>query len=183
MSYTLPASGLESDPQRAGPGRAAGEIAAARQTHLRIAWRRFRRHHVALAGLLILSVLTLGSIFAPLLTPYGVDQQDLFDQLAPPNAHHLLGTDNLGQDVWTRLLYGGRLSLSIGILAALLSTVIGVVVGAVAGFYGRVADLILMRIVDILLAVFPGAVLTIAILAVTFLGDGLRDALDPRTLR
>src|SRR5689334_18590862 len=136
MNDALPAGDLHTDPQLAGPMPPTDVAASRGQSHLHIAWQRFRRHRVALAGLFILTILSLASIFAPLLTPYGPSQQDLFDQLAPPNAHHLLGTDNLGQDVWTRLLYGGRMSLSIGLLSALLSTVIGVIIGALAGFYG-----------------------------------------------
>jgi peptide/nickel transport system permease protein len=165
MNDAAPANTFQTDPRLAGPIPPIDETVTTPQSHLRIAWRRFRHHRVALAGLLILAILALASIFAPLLTPYGVNQQDLFDQLAPPNAHHLLGTDNLGQDVWTRMLYGGRLSLSIGVLAALISTCIGVLVGAVAGFYGKIADAVLMRLVDLLLA-FPAIFLLLILFSI-----------------
>jgi peptide/nickel transport system permease protein len=141
------------------------ETMAAPQSHYRIAWRRFRHHRLALVGLIILGLLAFGAIFAPWLTRYGVDEQDLFNQLAPPSAQHLLGTDTLGQDVWTRLLYSGRLSLSIGILAAATSTLIGVVVGAVAGYYGGLVDAILMRLVDLLLA-FPAFFLLLILFSI-----------------
>jgi peptide/nickel transport system permease protein len=165
MNDTIPAGFPQTDPRLAGPLRPIDETMSVPRSHLRIAWQRFRHHKVALAGLLLFALLALGSIFAPLLTPYAVDQQDLFDQLAPPNAHHLLGTDTLGQDVWTRLLYGGRTSLSIGILSALLSTVIGVIVGAVSGFYGRWIDAVLMRAVDLLLA-FPAIFLLLILFSI-----------------
>lgn len=165
MNDALPAGDLQTDPRLAGPMPPRDETVAAPQSHLRIAWRRFRHHRVALAGLLILGALALASILAPYLTPYGIDQQDLFDQLAPPNSRHLLGTDNLGQDVYTRLLYGGRMSLAIGILSALISTSIGVMVGAVAGFYGRIVDMVLMRTVDLLLA-FPAIFLLLILFSI-----------------
>ena len=123
-------------------------------SHARRAWRRFRRHHLALLGLALLGLLVLSAVFAPALTAYGVDDQDLFNQLQPPSSAHPLGTDDLGRDVLTRLLYGGRISLAVGVLAALLSTLIGVVVGALAGYYGGTVDRVLMRVVDLLLA-FP----------------------------
>lgn len=135
------------------------------RSHLRIAWQRFKRHHVAILGLIILVLIALASIFAPLLAPYGVNQQDLFAQLQPPSDTHVLGTDNLGRDVLTRLLYGGRISLSIGIVAALISTVIGVIVGAVAGFFGGIVDNVLMRLVDLLLA-FPAIFLLLILFSI-----------------
>jgi peptide/nickel transport system permease protein len=165
MNDAAPAGEVHTDTRLAGPIPPVDETVATPQTHLRIAWRRFRHHRVALAGLLILAVLSLASALAPLLTPYGVNQQDLFDQLAGPSAQHLLGTDNLGQDVWTRMLYGGRLSLSIGVLAALLSTAIGVGVGAIAGYYGGVVDAVLMRLVDLLLA-FPAIFLLLILFSI-----------------
>ncbi len=141
------------------------ETVATPQSHLRIAWQRFRKHHVAILGLVILGVLGLAAIFAPLIAPYGVDTQDLFAQLAPPSSAHFMGTDDLGRDVLTRLLYGGRISLSIGFLAALISMVIGVAVGAVAGFFGGFIDNVLMRIVDLLLA-FPAIFLLLILFSV-----------------
>jgi len=146
-------------------GLPVDETVAAPRSHLRIAIRRFTQHRVAMLGLVILAIMILASIFAPLLAPYGVNQQDLFAQLQPPSAHHLLGTDDLGQDVLTRLLYGGRISLSIGIIAALISMVIGVVVGALAGYFGGILDNVLMRFVDLLLA-FPAIFLLLIIFSI-----------------
>nr|PZN60158.1 MAG: peptide ABC transporter permease [Sphaerobacter thermophilus] len=130
------------DPARAG------------RSHARIAWERFRRHRLAMIGLVILGVLTLLAVLAPVIAPYGPDEQDLFSITTPPSREHWLGTDELGRDVLTRVMYGGRVSLSVGLAAALISTLIGVVVGAVAGFYGRWVDAALMRFIDLMLA-FP----------------------------
>jgi peptide/nickel transport system permease protein len=144
---------------------AFAEVALSSRSHARIAWLRFRRHRLALIGLLVLAVMVLSAIFAPLLSRYGVDEQDLFNQLQPPSSEHPLGTDDLGRDELTRLLYGGRVSLTVGLLAALLSTTIGVVVGALAGYYGGMIDGVLMRLVDLLLA-FPAIFLLLILFSV-----------------
>jgi len=130
------------------------EHVSAGRSHARIAWERFRRHRLAMVGLLILGVLTLLAVLAPVIAPYGPDEQDLFSITTPPSRAHWLGTDELGRDVLTRVMYGGRVSLSVGLAAALISSLIGVVVGAVAGFYGRWIDAALMRFIDLMLA-FP----------------------------
>jgi peptide/nickel transport system permease protein len=165
MNDLVPAGDLHTNPALAGSIPPIDTTVAEPQGHLRIAWRRFRHHRVAMAGLVILAILGGASIFAPLLTRYGVNQQDLFLMTAPPSSSHFLGTDSLGQDVWTRILYGGRTSLSIGILSALLSVVIGVIVGALSGFYGGWIDAILMRFVDLLLA-FPAIFLLLILFSI-----------------
>lgn len=116
--------------------------------------RRFVRHTLAVIGIVVFTLIALAAIFAPLLTPYDPAEQDLFNIAQPPSAEHLLGTDELGRDLWTRVLYGGRVSLTVGIAAALISTVMGVAAGAAAGYYGGTIDNVLMRLVDLLLA-FP----------------------------
>lgn len=118
-------------------------------------WRRFRGHKPAMAGLIILVVLVLSSAFAPLLTPYEPDQINLDNQLDLPSWQHPMGTDELGRDLLTRLLYGGRVSLTIGVMAMAAATTFGVLVGALAGFYGGWVDNVLMRFADIFLC-FPG---------------------------
>lgn len=120
----------------------------------RLIARRYLRHKLAVIGTAILIVIALSAILAPLLTPYDPSQPDLFNILQPPSAAHPLGTDELGRDVLARLLYGGRVSLTVGVLAALISTAIGVAVGAAAGYHGGWVDNALMRLIDILLA-FP----------------------------
>ena len=130
----------------------------------RVAWRRFRRHKLALVSVVVLVLMGLAALFAPMLTPYGMDDQDLFNQNAPPSSEHWLGTDELGRDVLGRLLYGGRVSLSVGLFAAVISTTIGVAVGAVAGYFGGAIDNVLMRLVDLLLA-FPAIFLLLILFA------------------
>lgn len=130
-----------------------------------LAWRRFRRSKLAMAGLLIVLVLAFTAIFAELIAPYGQNEIDLFNISAPPSRAHLMGTDPLGRDVLSRLIYGGRLSLWIGVSAAVVSTVVGVAAGAAAGYYGGWLDSILMRFVDLMLA-FPSIFLLLIIAAI-----------------
>jgi len=116
-------------------------------------WRRFRRHRLALIGGLAALALTLAAAAAPLLAPYPPDRIDLAGRWTPPSRAHLLGADELGRDVLSRLLYAGRVSLTVGYVVAVNVAVIGMVVGAAAGFYGRAIDTVLMRLVDVLLSV------------------------------
>ncbi|MFC1466894.1 MAG: ABC transporter permease [Candidatus Brachytrichaceae bacterium NZ_4S206] len=127
-------------------------------------WRRFIAHRLAVAGAILLGAFVLLATFAPLLSPYSPSEPDLFNQLAPPSLQHPLGTDPLGRDVLTRLLYGGRVSLAVGVLSSLISVVIGVAVGAIAGYYGGRVDDALMRLVDLLLA-FPAIFLLLILFA------------------
>ncbi|MBN1582154.1 MAG: ABC transporter permease [Anaerolineae bacterium] len=117
-------------------------------------WRAFRRHKPAMIGSTIILIFIFSAIFAPLLTRYNPEKTDLDRMLRPPSAQHLMGTDELGRDLLTRLLYGGRISLSIGVMAMTLSIVLGTLIGGLAGFYGSWIDNILMRFVDMMLA-FP----------------------------
>jgi peptide/nickel transport system permease protein len=119
-----------------------------------IALARFRKSKLALFGLVLIVLMVLGAIFANVIAPYGENEIDLFDITANPSAEHWLGTDELGRDELSRLLYGARLSLFIGVGTAVLATVIGIAVGAVAGYYGGYVDAALMRFVDVILA-FP----------------------------
>ena len=119
-----------------------------------IAVRRFRGSKLALFGLLLIALITLGTIFAEVIAPYGENEIDLFNITAQPSEAHVLGTDELGRDELSRLLYGGRISLSVGIGAALISTLLGIIVGAIAGYFGGWLDTVLMRFIDLMLA-FP----------------------------
>lgn len=123
-------------------------------SHARMAWQRFRRHRLAMSGVGIIVVLTFLAVAAPVIAPYGPDEQDLFNITMPPSRDHWLGTDELGRDVLTRIMYGGRVSLAVGLVAALISGVLGVLVGAAAGFYGGWVDAALMRFIDLMLS-FP----------------------------
>ena len=111
--------------------------------------KRLKRNKFAMAGLVIIILLILVAIFADVLAPYGYAEQDLKNTFASPSAGHLCGTDKLGRDVFSRLIYGARESLMIGFLSVLLAASIGMVLGALAGFYGGVVDNLLMRFLDI----------------------------------
>ncbi len=129
-----------------------------------IAWRRFRKNKLAMFGLIVIVLLIIASAGAPLFTDYGRDDIDLYSIEAQPDSAHLLGTDELGRDVLTRLLFGGRVSLSVGLLASLFEIIIGVGLGAIAGFYGGKVDSIIMRITDVIMC-FPFFVVAIALAA------------------
>lgn len=131
---------------------------------MKIALARLRQSPLALGGGAVLAIIVLAALFAPYLTAYGQNQIDLFNINVSPSGDHPLGTDGLGRDVLTRLLYGGRLSLLIGVAAALLTIAIGIVVGAIAGYYGGWIDNLLMRFVDLMLA-FPALFLLLIIAA------------------
>jgi|UniRef100_A0A7C5AKH9 peptide/nickel transport system permease protein len=127
-------------------------------------WARFRRNKMAMSGLLLVGGMFLVSFFAPWLAPYDPSQIDLKEALLPPSAKHWLGTDPLGRDVLSRIIYGSQVSLKVGFVAVGLATLIGLVVGAVAGYYGGWVDLVLMRFVDLMLC-FPSFFLILAVIA------------------
>ena len=132
--------------------------------------RMIRANKLSLVSLIVIFLLILFSILAPWLTPYGEADMDPMHRLSPPSAEHLLGTDEGGRDVLTRLLYGSRVSLMVGIVPTLLSMVIGAVLGVTAGYLGGAVDSIIMRLADIVLA-FPSMLLAMVIMYT--LGDGL----------
>ena len=126
-------------------------------------FRRFLRHRMAILGLFFLSVLTLSAIFAPLLAPYSPNAIHLSQQLLPPSQAHWLGTDSLGRDEFTRLLYGGQVSLMVGFFTMLVATTLGTFVGSVAGYFGGWTDVLLMRFVDYVLS-FPAIFLLLILI-------------------
>ncbi len=128
-------------------------------------WPRFRRHRLALLGLAMLLLLTVGAVGAPLLADQGPYAVDLRFYRAPPSAAHYLGTDSSGRDVWSRLLYAGRVSLSVGLVAVSIYTAIGIVLGAISGFYGRWVDSVCMRLADIVLS-FPSLIIIITVVSI-----------------
>jgi oligopeptide transport system permease protein len=128
-------------------------------------WRRLRRNRMAIAGLVIMLVLTIISLAAPLLTPYSYDHINLELGATPPSTAHWLGTDTHGRDLLTRILYGGRVSLAVGLCATVVSLLIGVTYGAVSGYTGRKTDEVMMRIVDILYSL-PFTVFVIILMVV-----------------
>lgn len=120
-------------------------------------------------GAILFAILVIMSAFAPLFTHYGVNEMDLNAMFATPSLAHLFGTDQMGRDIFTRILYGGRYSLSLGILAALFGAMVGVVIGSIAGFFGGKVEMIIMRLLDVWSAL-PGILLCILISAA--LGSG-----------
>jgi peptide/nickel transport system permease protein len=128
-------------------------------------WARFRGNRMAMAGLVLVGGLFAVSLAAPWLAPYDPNFIDLKAVLMPPSAAHLLGTDPLGRDVLSRIIYGSRVSLKVGFVAVGLATLIGLLVGSLAGFYGGWVDQVLMRLVDLMLC-FPTFFLILAVIAV-----------------
>jgi oligopeptide transport system permease protein len=114
------------------------------------AWRRLLKNRMAVVGGIITVFITIIAVLTPWIAPYGFEDTHLADGNLPPNAHYLLGTDNLGRDLLTRIMYGGRISLMVGLVATLVSIIIGVSYGAFSGFRGGKTDSVMMRIVDIL---------------------------------
>ena len=131
------------------------------------AWQRFRRHRLALAGAVTIIILLLGSVLGPYLLPFDDTYIDITSRFAAPlSGAHILGTDELGRDVLARLMMGGRVSLSIGVVAMVIAMAVGILVGTFAGFYGGVLGAVLMRLVDAVLC-FPAIFLLLALASLT----------------
>ena len=140
------------------------------QRPIAVTWRRLKKNKLATLGLIVILIMIFLAIIAPEIMPYKIDALDLKNKLQGPSSTHWLGTDELGRDILSRLLYGSRFSLEIGIIGVLVSAGGGIVIGAIAGYFGGTTDNIVMRIMDVLQAM-PGIVLAIAISAT--LGPGL----------
>ena len=139
-----------------------------------LAWLRIRRNRLAMAGLVIVALLLIAAAFAPWIAPHDPYVQDLSRRLLPPGTPgNLLGTDDFGRDILSRILYGSRITLYIVALVAVTAPVLGLLVGTVAGYFGGWVDAVLMRITDIFLA-FPRLILALALVAV--LGPGVENA-------
>ncbi len=212
---------------------AAPELRGVARSQWRLAFERFSAHRPALAGVIVLTALSVLCATASLISPYDPDKTQLLAIYEPPSLAHPFGTDDLGRDLATRILYGGRVSLTIGLLAVTVAITMGTLVGVAAGYYGGWIDSLLMRFVDalysfprlfllILFGVFfkgmtVGVIILVLgllswlttsrlvratflsikqrefveaarsvgardrrIISINFIGDGLRDALDPR---
>lgn len=136
------------------------------QTPFRTGLKKFFRNKLSVVSSIMLVLLIAFSIFGPMLTGLDPEALDLMHMLDGPSEAHLLGTDELGRDILTRLAYGGRVSISVGICATLFKLIIGVLLGCIAGLYGGVAESIIMRIVDIIMC-FPFFVIALSIAAIT----------------
>lgn len=155
--------------------RKAGMPAAERASGpWRDAWKAFRRNKTAVVGLSIIILFIIIAIIAPVLSTYDYKEPSLTDRLQAPSAEHWFGTDDLGRDIFTRTLFGARISLWVGFLSVVGSIILGTALGILAGFYGKWWDMLISRLFDILLA-FPSILLAIAIVAI--LGPSLENAL------
>ena len=128
-------------------------------------WRQMRRNRMAMVGMVTLIILVLVAIFAPWIAPYDPNEMDLAKGIEKPSAEHWLGTDELGRDLLSRLIYGSRVSLMVGLIVVGIAGTIGVTLGAISGYVGGLADQIIMRLVDVIYA-FPFLVLAIAVVAI-----------------
>ncbi len=167
MSSEASAVALNSAP------RAARARTREAEGYWRAAWRQLRRHRLALIGLLILVALVLLAAFAPVVSPYDPDRTSLRERFQPPSAAHWMGTDELGRDIYTRLLYGGRVSLSVGLLVAVVSTALGGLVGTASAYFGGRGDEITMRLVDVLRSL-PVLPILIVVAQVMYLKLGVK---------
>lgn len=145
------------------------------------AWRRLRKNKLAMLGLIFLVLLALFAVFVPIFSPHSVTTTDLPHQNQPPSAKHWFGTDEMGRDVFTRTWYGARISLFVGLMAALIDCIVGIIYGGISGYKGGRVDMVMMRIVEvlyglpnllvvILLMVVMGPSLTTIIIALTITG-------------
>lgn len=129
-----------------------------------LAISRLVKNRLAVLGLVILSALVLASTLAPVFTRYGPTAMDTSNRFQPPSAHHLMGTDQFGRDLFSRIVYAGRVSLTVGIISVGLAGFLGTIIGLTSAYYGRWWDLVVSRVMDVLFA-FPPVLLAIAIMA------------------
>ena len=145
-----------------------------KQSPLKEVLIRFSRNRTAMIGMAVILILVLSAIFADLIAPEGIDNQDLNRTFVAPNSAHIMGTDNFGRDIFSRVVHGARTSLQVGFTAVGVGLLGGLIIGSIAGFYGGKLDNILMRGIDILISI-PSILLAIAI--VSALGPGLTNVM------
>lgn len=141
---------------------------------LRTQWRFWSRNRMALAGLVIVLGIVIMAVFAPLIAPYDPYERNIRDRIASPSLEHPMGTDELGRDTFSRVIYGSRVSLTVGLVSVGIATLIGAPLGLIAGYAGGKSDSLIMRLMDAVLS-FPEIVLAIAILAI--LGPSVLNAM------
>ncbi|HCC69499.1 MAG TPA: peptide ABC transporter permease [Nitrospiraceae bacterium] len=137
---------------------------------MKLVWRRFKKNRLAVAGGVVVLMLFIIAIFAPLISPYDPNAIDRRHILEPPSLSHPFGTDELGRDILSRVIWGARISLSVGFVAIGIATIIGIILGAISGYYGGWLDSVIMRFVDIMLSI-PTFFLILAVIA--FLGPSI----------
>jgi peptide/nickel transport system permease protein len=163
----------------ASPIASVGAVAARRRQHVspwREAWRRFRRHKLAVASFAVLVAMVLAVLFGPVIWRVPINEIDFSARLALPSLTHPLGTDDLGQDLLARMLYGGRISLAVGLAAMMVSVIVGTTVGALAGISRGWLDAGLMWVTDLFLALPQ---LPVLLLVIYFFRDGLKEIAGP----
>ncbi|MBI4641925.1 MAG: ABC transporter permease [Candidatus Tectomicrobia bacterium] len=146
------------------------------RTLWRDAWRRYRKHKLAMVGTVVLAIIALGTLVGPLMYTTSINDIDFSVKLKGPSLAHPFGTDDLGQDILARVLYGGRISIAVGIAAMFIAITLGVVVGAIAGYFGRTIDTALMRITDLFISLPQ---LPLLLLIVFLFRDTMRHAFGP----
>lgn len=150
-------------------GKTAPMVRKRKEGQFSLVMKRLCKNRLAMAGLVIISVLFMMALLSPWIMPYEYDEMNMLERFASPSLRHLCGADEMGRDIFSRLLYGGRWSLALGFLATIISTVIGMAIGSIVGYFGGLVDTVIMRLIDILQAI-PGILLAIAISAC--LGSG-----------
>lgn len=156
MSSVSSKNEIKADPQ--------APVAMKKRSQWVTVWKRLKRNKAAMVGLVILIILVFTAIFADVIAPYGYDDQALENRLQTPSSQHIFGTDSFGRDIFSRVVYGSRVSLQVGFIAVGIGAVAGGTLGAIAGFYGDKLDNAIMRAMDILLAI-PSILLAISIVA------------------
>lgn len=139
-----------------------------------ISFRRMRKSRTAIFGIIIIILFTLIALLAPVISPYDPMEQNFIKSFRPPSSEHYLGTDEFGRDVFSRIIYGSRISLQIGFVAVFISLIVGVTVGLIAGYYGGWIDMAVMRVMDLMLS-FPYILLALVIMSI--LGPGIYNAM------
>jgi len=139
-------------------------------------WRRYCRHRLAMGGSVVMLILCLAALIGPVVYPVPIDDIDFAVKLTGPSWAHPFGTDDLGQDLLARILYGGRISMAVGLVAMLIAILLGMVIGALAGFFGGVFDSLLMRLTDLFLSLPQ---LPLLLLVVFLFRDRMRQAFGP----
>ena len=144
-------------------------VAIKKQSQIKEIFKRFKRNRMAVFGLVVIILLILCALFPSVIAPYGYDDQNLSEQFIAPCLAHPFGTDNFGRDILSRVIYGCRISLLIGLISVSISCVLGVILGCIAGYYGNKVDNLVMRFIDIMLAI-PQMLLAMSIVAALGIG-------------
>jgi peptide/nickel transport system permease protein len=176
MAGSTPASATAEAAATAAPGRLAAAPRRPPASLWADAWRRFRRHRMALVALFVLAFMVLAVAFGPLIWKLQINEIDFGARLQTPTLKHPFGTDDLGQDILARLLYGGRISISVGLSAMLMGMVVGVTVGAIAGISRGVVDAALMWLTDLFLSL-PR--LPLLLILIYLFREALKNAFGP----